>query len=36
MSKRNWRRQDVIDAQEHRDYEKMIKFIDISSQDEKQ
>ncbi len=36
MSERNWRRRDIIDTQEHKDYEEMIKSIDISSQDERQ
>jgi len=36
MSKRDWRRRDAIDMQEHKDYEEMIKFTDISSQDERQ
>ena len=36
MSKKDWRRRDVIDAQEHRNYEKIIKSTDILSQDERQ
>ena len=36
MSKRDWRRQDVINAQEHRNYEEIIKSTDILNQDEKQ
>ena len=36
MSKRDWRRRDVINAQEHRNYEEIIKSTDILNQDEKQ
>ncbi len=36
MSKKDWRRQDVIDAQEHRNYEEMIKSTDILNEDERQ
>ncbi len=36
MSEKDWRQQDAIDAQEHKDYKEMIKFIDISSQDWRQ
>ena len=36
MNKRDWCQQDVIDTQEHKDDEKIIKTADISSQDEKQ
>ena len=31
MSERNWRQRDVINAQEHKNYEEMIKFINILS-----
>ena len=36
MSKRNWRWRDIVNAQEHKDNEKIIKTVDISSQDEEQ
>ncbi len=35
MSERNWHWQDAIDAQEHKDYEEIIKFTDILNQDER-
>ncbi len=36
MSERNWRRQDAINVQEYKDNEKMIKIVNILSQDEEQ
>ncbi len=36
MSERNWRRWDVVDAQKHRDDEKIIKIVDILNQDKEQ
>jgi len=36
MSERNWHRQDAVDAQKHKDDEKMIKIVDILNQDEEQ
>ncbi len=36
MSKRDWRWQDAIDAQEYKDYEEMIRSTDILNQDERQ
>ncbi len=36
MSERNWRQRDVVDVQEHRDDEEIIKTADISSQDKEQ
>ncbi len=36
MSKRNWHQQDAVNAQEHKNDEKMIKTVNILSQDEKQ
>ena len=36
VSERNWRRRDVVDAQEYRNDEEIIKTADILSQDEEQ
>ncbi len=36
MSERNWCQRDVINTQEHRDYEEMIKSTDILSQNQRQ
>ncbi len=36
MSKRNWHQQDIVNAQEHRNDEKIIKTADILNQDEEQ
>ncbi len=36
VSKRDWHWQDVVDMQEHKDNEKIIKTADISSQDKEQ
>ena len=36
MSKKDWRRQDAVNTQEHRNNEEMIETADISSQDEEQ
>ncbi len=36
MNKRNWHQQDAINAQEHKDYEEIIKFTDILNQDWRQ
>ena len=36
MSERNWCRQDIVDTQEHKDDEEIIKTADISSQNKKQ
>ena len=36
MSERDWRRQDIVDTQEHKNDEEMIKTADILSQDEEQ
>ncbi len=36
MSKRDWRRRDAVNAQKHKDDEKMIETADILSQDEEQ
>jgi len=36
MSKRNWYQRDVVDAQEYKDDEEIIKTADILNQDEKQ
>ncbi len=36
MNERDWRRRDVIDTQEHKDYEEIIRSTDISSQDKRQ
>ncbi len=36
MSKKDWHRQDIINVQEHKDDEEIIKTADISSQDKEQ
>ncbi len=36
MSERNWRRQDAVDMQKHKNDEKIIKTADILNQDEEQ
>ncbi len=36
MNERNWRQRDAVDAQEHKDDEKMIETADILSQDKEQ
>jgi len=36
MSERDWRRQDAVDVQKHKNNEEIIKTADILSQDEKQ
>ena len=36
MSERNWRRQDAVDTQKHKNDEKIIKTADILNQDEEQ
>jgi len=36
MSKRDWHQQDAVNAQEHKDNEKMIETADILNQDEEQ